>query len=177
MAKLSAHGTELLRVEQASCRLAYMADGKILRDSGGGWKLHKRCKPGVDPEANAEQRRAFYANVTPDRYHRAHYRERMVNEFPGLETRVRVHTTISLMPDDVSARSGDKHWLLLGPFVDDHAAALRMVEPVRALANQHEPRSAFYAFGTCRYQPGETQPGSANRHFPECFSGEQKAAA
>jgi hypothetical protein len=100
MAKLSAHGTELLRVEQASYRLAYMADGKILRDSGGGWKLHKRCKPGVDPEANAEQRRAFYANVTPDRYHRAHYRERMVNEFPGLETRVRVHTTISLMSHD-----------------------------------------------------------------------------
>jgi hypothetical protein len=75
----------------------------------------------------------------------------------------------------VSARSGDKHWLLLGPFVDDHAAALRMVEPVRALANQHEPRSAFYAFGTCRYAPGETQPGSANRHFPECF-GEKIAA-
>lgn len=69
----------------------------------------------------------------------------------------------------VSARDGGRHWLLLGPFTD-HAAALCMVAPVRALANEHEPFSAFYAFGTCRCGLTEKQLGSANRHFPEAFA-------
>lgn len=100
MAKLSAHGAELFRVEHADCRVAYMADGNILRDGGGGWKLWRKFKPGVNIAEAVEQKRQFFANITPDRACRAAFRERMVSDFPCLETRVKVYTCVSLMPDD-----------------------------------------------------------------------------
>jgi len=101
MAKLNAHGAELYRVEMANCRIAYMSDGHILRDDGGGWKLWRRCKDGVDPRELAEKKRQFYANVKPERTFRAEFRESMVREFPSLEHRLCCYTAISLMPDDV----------------------------------------------------------------------------
>lgn len=50
----------------------------------------------------------------------------------------------------VSARDGDKYWLLSGPYVNDHAGALAMVAKVRAISHREHARSHFYAFGTCR---------------------------
>jgi|SRR6185369_15406910 len=100
MAKLSAHGVELLRRELSNGRLAYMSDGKILRDSGDGWKLYAHVKPGVDPAAHAESRRKRHENPPPERAAREHFRQLMVQEFPGLEGRIKVHTLISMMPDD-----------------------------------------------------------------------------
>lgn len=101
MAKLSAHGTELLRVEHLNCRVAYMSDGKMLRDSGDGWKLWKKLKPGVDAREHAAKWRAFYENVTPDRFHRAELRKRWVAEWPGLEHRVRAYITFDMLGDDI----------------------------------------------------------------------------
>jgi hypothetical protein len=57
MAKLSAHGTELLRLEYATHRAAYMSDGKVLSNSGSGWKLWRKCKDGVDPVQHAAEAR------------------------------------------------------------------------------------------------------------------------
>lgn len=57
---------------------------------------------------------------------------------------------------------------LLGPFFNDHAAALAMVEPVRAKANELDPKSWFYAFGTCRVDAdGPAPAGILNDHFRE----------
>lgn len=50
----------------------------------------------------------------------------------------------------VSARDGPRHALCLGPFVNDHAAALARVEAVRRLAADLDPRAHWFAFGTCR---------------------------
>lgn len=50
----------------------------------------------------------------------------------------------------VTVLDGGKMGRLLGPFIDDHAAALAMVDKVRAKAEEFDPRAAFYAFGTAR---------------------------
>lgn len=55
--------------------------------------------------------------------------------------------------------------LLLGPFKNDHAAALAMVEKVRAKAEELDWRAHFYAFGTCRLPEGYDRPGRMNRFF------------
>jgi hypothetical protein len=100
MAKLSAHGAELFRVEFSTYRLAYMSDGSILRDCGGGWKTYKKIKAGLDIRTHVESVRQHFAVVTPDRVCRAHFRETLAREFPCLETRIKVVTAIELMPDD-----------------------------------------------------------------------------
>ena len=65
----------------------------------------------------------------------------------------------------VSAVDGPNTWLLLGPFMNDHAGALEMVEKVRDLANNADARSCFYAFGTVRMAEDYTKPGSANKYL------------
>jgi hypothetical protein len=77
----------------------------------------------------------------------------------------------------VSARDGDREWLLLGP-LPRHELALRMVRPVINLAHEANPRSAFYAFGTLRVKDAadDLGLGSANKYFPEAF-GEGREAA
>lgn len=58
MACLSKHGRELLRIESLTAKIAYMEDGNVLRNyCGGGWKLWKRVKAGVNPVDVAERRR------------------------------------------------------------------------------------------------------------------------
>jgi hypothetical protein len=69
----------------------------------------------------------------------------------------------------VSVQDGDRFAAALGPFVDDHAAALAQIEAVRALAQRLQPRAAFYAFGTCRLDhdhPQAQRPGTLNDYFP-----------
>lgn len=65
MAKLSAHGGEVIRFfDPRRCMLkAYMADGKILGRTifSGGWKVVGRLKPGVSPQEAAENRRRWLA--------------------------------------------------------------------------------------------------------------------
>ena len=100
MAKLSAHGAELLRLEFPGYRKAYMADGVILADHGGGWKRHGKIKPGVSIEEHVAKMREFYATITPDRFHRNDFRLFMINNFPGLENRVKAFTCVTLMPGD-----------------------------------------------------------------------------
>jgi len=55
---------------------------------------------------------------------------------------------------------------LLGPFIDDHARALSLVDAARAKAEELDPRAVFYAFGTCRAD-APLGPGVLNRFFPE----------
>lgn len=57
--------------------------------------------------------------------------------------------------------------LLLGPFKNDHAAALAMVDKVRAKACDLDPRAYWYAFGTCRLPEDYEEPGRLNQFFFE----------
>lgn len=68
----------------------------------------------------------------------------------------------------VTAVDGQRVARLLGPFRNNHAAALAMVDRVREHAYQLDPRSHWYAFGTARWDTDETKPvktGVLNRHM------------
>jgi hypothetical protein len=68
----------------------------------------------------------------------------------------------------VSVVDSKRYNLLLGPFVDDHKAALDHVDAVRAKAEELDPRAVFYAYGTCRLPDDDSVPlraGLLNRFF------------
>ncbi len=51
---------------------------------------------------------------------------------------------------------------LAGPFRDDHAGALAMVDRARELACQVDHWACFYAFGTARLEYSYSRPGLLN---------------
>lgn len=57
----------------------------------------------------------------------------------------------------VSVIDGPRRALLAGPW-PTHAAALAMVDTVRELAVQIDPKAHFYAFGTARLPDDDTVP-------------------
>ncbi len=62
----------------------------------------------------------------------------------------------------VSVRDNGCFGLLLGPFPNDHQAALDHVAQGRQLAEEVDPRAAFFSFGTCRMPEDYTKPGHLN---------------
>lgn len=60
--------------------------------------------------------------------------------------------------------------LLLGPFENDHAAALAEVDKVRLYASQVDPKSVWYFFGTARKDLDAPAPdGILNPFWPVEF--------
>lgn len=99
MAKLSAHGEELLRLEFTTYRLAYMSDGQALRNVGDGWKKYKKVKDGLNIREVVQdrgQKRLNFRNECPCW---ARYLDLLVDNF-SLEHRAAVHTIIDMMPQD-----------------------------------------------------------------------------
>lgn len=78
----------------------------------------------------------------------------------------------------VSVVRGDGDWRpLVGPFRNDHAAALAMVDKARAKAEELDPRAAWYSFGTVRVDLVAYAPaGMLNKFFPEAFQPMKEAA-
>ena len=65
-------------------------------------------------------------------------------------------------------QSPDRHRLLLGPFIDDHARALELVDTVANKAMDLDPRACWYAFGTCRVECAHAPaPGILNALMPD----------
>jgi len=56
---------------------------------------------------------------------------------------------------------------LLGPFPNDHAGALAMVDDVMAKACDLDPRGIWYDYGTARLPEDFTEPGLLNDYFPQ----------
>ena len=131
MAKLSAHGIELWREERMDGRKAYMADGKILRNTGSGWKLHGNWKPGVNVREAVERQKARY-EAKPAEYHA--YIAALKDAAP-IDQRYNLHTAISLMPNDP-----DGVWSSLEGYcgndydLDDLVKACRAYEAMEAVA-------------------------------------------
>ena len=65
----------------------------------------------------------------------------------------------------VSAIDGKRYALLLGPFRDDHKAALAMVDKAQARAMQVDIKAPWYSYGTCRLEHGTGKPGVFNAYF------------
>ena len=69
----------------------------------------------------------------------------------------------------VTVIDGDKSAKLLGPFINDHQAALDMVDAVMQKALELFPSPAQWAaFGTCRFPSDDSvvvRAGSFNKYF------------
>lgn len=63
MASLSKNGTELGRIARTWHTDAHFSSGKILRNSGFGWKVHATVRPGIDPATHFARREASYADL------------------------------------------------------------------------------------------------------------------
>ncbi len=62
----------------------------------------------------------------------------------------------------VSARDAGRTALLAGPFVNDHAGALAMVDRAREAACEINGFAWFWAFGTVRVAQSHAVPGKLN---------------
>jgi hypothetical protein len=99
MAKLSAHGNEVGRIVYRTTTKAYFEDGHILENYGHGWKLRAKLKPGVIPSEafkRAQLRLEEFYSCRPNglRYTKA------LHAITGQCNRLKLHTAISLMPED-----------------------------------------------------------------------------
>lgn len=66
----------------------------------------------------------------------------------------------------VSAVDDRRAALLAGPFRNNHARALALVEEARRVAGELDPWSHFYAFGTCRLPCASSNPaGTLNERL------------
>lgn len=65
----------------------------------------------------------------------------------------------------VTAADGGRMWRFLGPFTDNHRAALDMVDAVRTKASDLDPRAFWCAYGTARFESGDNRPGTLNQFF------------
>ena len=65
----------------------------------------------------------------------------------------------------VSARRDDGDFrCLVGPFRDDHGAALALVDKARTIALDLDPRAPWYSYGTLRMGYDYDKPGVLNDH-------------
>lgn len=62
----------------------------------------------------------------------------------------------------VTVADGGRVSPIVGPFKDNHQAALDLVDQARQVAQEVDPRAAFYAFGTARYPAEYDIPGMLN---------------
>lgn len=62
----------------------------------------------------------------------------------------------------VTARDGDRHAILAGPFPNDHEAALRAVKQCVELAYACDRKAPWYGYGTARFPKDFTEPGLFN---------------
>lgn len=65
-------------------------------------------------------------------------------------------------PYFVSAIDGSEAYIMAGPY-GTHAQALADVDRARQIADQHDRRAWFMAWGTCRIE-GSDRVGSLNQH-------------
>ncbi len=99
MAKLSAHGIEVGRIEYIAKTVAYFADGKVLKNDGFGWEKHATVKAGVAPQdafAYVKERQDKFIADNPSF---AAYRKLML-ETP-LSIRWKVISAMELMDTDI----------------------------------------------------------------------------
>lgn len=99
MAKLSAHGREIGRIEFAHSRKAYFEDGKILEDRGHGWKLKAKVKPGITPLEAFTRARDAYAERLRQRPALAAYTD-YVHSLAPLSRRWKLVLALQMMPSD-----------------------------------------------------------------------------
>jgi len=126
MAKLSAHGTEIGRLNFTTYSKAYMSDGKILKNHGQGWKLYGKAK-GTPEEAWKA------ACATREEFARTHpammaYRKEL-HSMAGMGKAWKLHAAVELLGDDVDgiwSEACDGYGDNVHADVDEVAALVRL---------------------------------------------------
>ena len=98
MATLYKHG-ELGQIERVAYKVAYCADGQVLRNDGDGWKTWKKLKPGIDPRAHWEKVKASYAEKLATKPCFAEWRRLFHQTFSPKQRGIAL-TCIDSMPQD-----------------------------------------------------------------------------
>jgi hypothetical protein len=62
----------------------------------------------------------------------------------------------------VSAMDGGQYWLMAGPYAS-HDEAADAVDHAKEIADKHDARAWFMAWGVCRLDPGSGRNGNLNR--------------
>jgi hypothetical protein len=99
MAKCSAHGAEVGTLHFLTYSKRWMSDGVILKHGGFGWKLHTRCKPGVNVGAHFREAEAHMAASRARHPARTAYIN-LLHSMAGMTMRWKLHAAVNLMPDD-----------------------------------------------------------------------------
>ena len=112
MATLYKHG-ELGQIEKLDHKLAFCADGQILRNDGDGWKCWKKLKAGIDAREHFERMKLKYSEKLSSLPCFAAWRE-LMHELVPFKLRNLTLRTISMMPGDpdgVCSELGDFGYL------------------------------------------------------------------
>lgn len=99
MATLSKHGRELGRVNGIGAVFSIREDGHILINRGTGWKLYKKCRPGVDPSIVAEQAIRQFQDRLDSRPGMAEYLKALHDAAPMSKWN-QLHLLVQTLPDD-----------------------------------------------------------------------------
>lgn len=99
MAKLSAHGSEIGRIEYVTSVVAYMSDGKILENDGFGWKVRGTVKSEFTPQQAFDRARVRIEQFRQERTAYTAY-FKAICETAGICNRWKLHAAIQMMPDD-----------------------------------------------------------------------------
>jgi len=111
MACLKNNGIELARIEYAGSRISVRSNGRLLRDTGAGWKRWRRVPAGVtvqDWVADLQKRKT---EVDAKGGPRAEFRNKIVELFPSIKQRARVYWSLKrCAATGVGAVLGDIFW-------------------------------------------------------------------
>lgn len=116
MAKLCAHGSKFGEFDFLGYRIAHMSDGKILRNSGAGWKRYKKVKPQFSPFAAYIAAKERFEKLLAENPAYREYRELLLKITGSLEARVHVHCIISMLGNDI-----DGCWAELNDYGDSYS--------------------------------------------------------
>lgn len=144
MATLYKHG-EIGQIERATCKIAYCADGQVLRNQGDGWKTWKKLKPGVNPQEHFDKAKANYANKLATMPAFAEWR-RLLHSIVSFSHRYMVSTVISTMPQDPDGVWSECNDMLnISMDVEEAVALCRAYEAAEQEAKEIKAQGVIHA--------------------------------
>lgn len=129
MAKLSAHGKEVGRINYTTYAKAYMQDGVILKNEGHGWKVYGKCK--FTPQEVYENALDHYNKFLIARPCLAAYRD-YLHDLAGMGKAWKLHAAVTMLGDDI-----DGIWSeACDGYVDNVRASVEEIKHLVDLYNQ-----------------------------------------
>jgi hypothetical protein len=141
MAKLSAHGHEIGRIEGPVKTLAYMSDGAVLINRGDGWKV-KVAPRKVDIKAYFEKAKRAYSEYGSSHPAWSALVDKLMGLGLGLHDRSRLALYVQMMPadpDGVYSESQDYPGMRIDVGVQDCVELCRLWREAEVEKNGRAP--------------------------------------